>query len=260
MLRGRVSVPQGPANRHLWRIRLPPESHVESFHAFAALLRNFAELASRGAFASSGEAAWMSRARIEREHIEFDEGSIEAIVHIEECDPRYGRPLRNIIFGIGEVMEVRPIEFGIEPADHADNTVELVVEIDPGEVGAGLFYPTFSAPPGLSIARNRRGDRTSQRTVSFYFRDSLAAHSVREMSELVDQWATILDVGYATSEEDLEEGRSFFLNAIGSQHDDHTFVVHIGEFNAAEDAMTPLINLLMVCTWGVNDLTNIVIA
>ncbi len=242
-MRSFISNLPDPRNRYRWNVRLQPDSSPRHTEALASLLREFTQLGDAGAFISTSVGTGCVM-KIVEEHI--DDGLVEALVHIEQCDLRYGRPLRNIVFGLGEILRNSIVEVRIGPAspDSLGRTTQM--QVDTAEVLKGTFYP--EVPPGFAtrIQKLPPVDYHSGRRLQLQYQDKLPMETAHGLVQLVRRWGATMVSAYPNTEEDLLNGQSVILNAEGCLHDEFTFEVLIDRFFAAEAAFTSLLNLLII--------------
>ncbi len=244
-MRSSISLPMDRESQHRWFLRVQPDCPEESFGSFISLLRDFVVLGNAGAFVASdsdGTSCFMRIAREDR----TERGVLELFVDVGHCDVRYARILRNIAFGMGEIVENPVLEFRVEPASRSPREEQLVAEVDAAEVEAGRFYPEVSSRLRGQIQFRQPPDNMSGRRVSLTAVDELSVPLVEDLTLLVEKWGTVLVVAYPSTEDELREGQTMILNVEGRQHDEATFEVLIDSFIASEAAFYSLLNLLVI--------------
>ena len=237
-----IELPVEAVAQHRWLLRPQIETPVESLRAFTDAFRGFAALGSAGAFVSTEGAAVMQI----REQQRLDDHWLSLVVDVTHCDPRYSRVLRNIVYGIGESLESPALEFRIDSAVPRSNIRRFDAEVDEALVADGHFYPGLPPWLGVQVRVEEPPNYASGRRILLRCEDALPTPVVNGLTSLVDLWASVMSVGFPSSEQELVEGQTFILNVTGCQHDDVTYEVLIEEFVAAEAAFLSLVNLLAV--------------
>jgi hypothetical protein len=226
-------------------VRCQPGGPPETMTVFSGVLRRFAMLGDAGAFASRSGAMTCAM-RVVEEHAESN--SVEMLVDVANCDFRYPRPLRNIVFGIGEILHNPVAEFHVEPASLSVASVRIQAEVDANEVIGKTFYPVMQGGLNISIEKLPPANYQSGRRVYVQSYDSLSPATVNDLVQLVDLWGSLMVTAYPNTEEELRNGESFILNVESGQHDEFTFECLIDRFIASESAFTSLLNLLIIRT------------
>lgn len=244
-MRSQLLLPPDRCGQHRWLVNIQPDADDEVVADFLALLRGFTALGDAGAFlASDGEPTRCSM-RILQER-QPARGTLELLVEVRQCDIRYARPLRNVVFARGEILETPVLEFRAESALPGQPSHPLTAEVEPEAVETGRFYPGLSARFAAVTQQSIPANYRSGRRLWICCANILSMALVNNLIKLVDLWASILDCGFPVNEQLLIDGESIVLNVTSSQHDESTFEVLVGHLSASEAALFSLVNLL--CT------------
>jgi hypothetical protein len=241
----RLAVPSDPTATHRWLLLPHWDVTDEGLDAFLTVFDRFAALGNAGAFVRQDADGGSCSMRIREAHRSAD-GPLELLVDVAYCDPRYARVLRNVIFGLGEMLASPALEFGIEPATAGSTSRELNAEVDEEEVLAGRFYPDLSSRLSAKIQFLTPPNYRSGRRVWISTATDLTTPLVEDLIRLVELWGSVLMTAFPMSEEQLTNGQTMILNVEGSQHDEVTFEVLVDRFIAAEAAFYSLINLVVL--------------
>jgi hypothetical protein len=244
-MRSSISIPMDRETQHHWFLRVQPDCSEESLESFISLFREFVVLGNAGAFVVSDSDGTNCFMRIDRED-RTERGVLELFVDVGHCDGRYARVLRNIAFGMGEIVRTPVLEFRVEPASLSPREEQLVAEVDAAEVKAKRFYPEISSRLMGQILFQQPPNYRSGRRVLLTAADELSVPLVEDLTFLVEKWGAVLVVAYPSTEDELREGQTMILNVEGSQHDEVAFEVLIDRFIASEAAFYSLLNLLVI--------------
>lgn len=242
-----ISLPPDIQSQHRWFLRVQNSGADVSFETFTILLRNFAKLGEAGAFVARNADPKNCSMRIVRES-RIASDTMEFLVGVACCDPRYARPLRNAVFAYGQILEIPVVEFRVESANLNPAEIGMEAEVNSHDVMSKRFYPEISTKLGVQIQANVPPNYRSGRRVTISCSNELSLQLIEDMIQMVDLWGSVLVAGYPSSEEELQNGESMILNVEGSQHDELTFEVLVDRFIAAEAAFSSLMNLLIIRT------------
>lgn len=243
-MRSSIVLPSAPVARHRWLLRPRPDASQESTQVFLDTFAQFAVLGSAGAFAAHDVDNRRSAMRILGER-RWADGSVEVLVDVVDCDPRYARVLRNVVFGTGEMIGSAALEFHVEPERPGAGDRELQAEVDADAVLADGFYPEISVLFAPIVRRDEPSDSLSARRVCVVGQRDLPPPLINDLVQLAGTWGSVLMTGFPVSEDELRNGRTVILNVQGGLHDEITFEVLIDRFVAAEAALDSLMNLVL---------------
>lgn len=243
-MRSSIVLPPGPAGRHRWLLRPRPDLPDESIQAFVEVFTRFAALGDAGAFAARDAEAGTLQTRIVNEQ-RWADRSLELIVDVAYCDPRYARVLRNVVYGMGEMLEGAAVEFHVAPETPGPADRSLKPEVDAAAVLADEFYPQLAVLFEPIVRFEEPPTYRAGRRVRLIAERSLSSALVDDLRHLADTWATVLMTGFPAVEDDLLQGQTMILNIESGQHDEVTFEAQVDRFIAADAAMYSLLNLML---------------
>ena len=238
-------LPSNSVGQHRWLLLLRPGNSDESLKAFLTLFARFAALGDAGAFVARDSDVSNCSMRIRGQHFWADH-SLEVLVDVAYCDPRYARVLRNVVCGMGQILDSPVLEFRVEGEIPSSTDIQIKAEVEPNEIHAGRFYPEVSSRLGTQVQFRKPPNYRSGRRLWVTANSALSVSLVERLTQLVDLWGSLLVVAFPSTEDELLDGETMILNVEGCQHDEVTFEVLIDRFIASEAAFYSLINLVVI--------------